>query len=41
MAQDIMKTISALQNAAIGNCRKRIEEAAAKGEGDHRERSAG
>ena len=30
MAQDLLETISALQNTAIGNCRKRIEDAAAK-----------
>jgi len=30
MAQDLLKTITALQNTAIGNCRKRIEDAAAK-----------
>ena len=33
MAQDLMKTIGALQNAAIGRCRKRIEEAALKAKG--------
>jgi hypothetical protein len=30
MAQDLEQTISALQTTAIGNCRKRIEEAAHK-----------
>ena len=30
MAQDLLETISALQNTAIGNSRKRIEDAAAK-----------
>jgi len=30
MAQDLLKTIWALQNTAIGNCRKRLEDAAAK-----------
>jgi hypothetical protein len=33
MAQDLMKTIGALQNAAIGRCRKRIEDAALKAKG--------
>ncbi len=33
MAQDLMKTIGALQNAAVGRCRKRIEEAALKAKG--------
>lgn len=33
MAQDLMKTISALQNAAIGRCRKRIADAALKAKG--------
>ena len=33
MAQDIMKTISAMRDAAIGNCRKRIEDAALKAKG--------
>lgn len=33
MAQDIMKTISVLQNAAVGNCRKRIADAALKAKG--------
>ncbi|MGA2105143.1 MAG: hypothetical protein ABSG06_07090 [Methanoregula sp.] len=30
MTQDLLKTIRAMQNTAIGNCRKRIEEAAQK-----------
>jgi hypothetical protein len=33
MASDLLKTISALQNTAIGNCRKRIEAAAQKAKG--------
>jgi hypothetical protein len=33
MAQDLIKTISALQNAAIGNCRKRIADAALRAKG--------
>ncbi|MGA2120729.1 MAG: hypothetical protein ABSG49_01645 [Methanoregula sp.] len=33
MAQDLMKTISVLQNTAIGNCRKRIEDAALRAKG--------
>jgi hypothetical protein len=33
MAKDLLKTISALQNTAIGNCRKRIEAAAARAKG--------
>jgi hypothetical protein len=33
MAQDIMKTISALREAAIGNCRKRVEDAARRAKG--------
>ena len=33
LAQDLLKTISSLQNMAIGKCRKRIEEAAAKTKG--------
>ena len=33
LAQDLLKTISTLQDTAIGNCRKRIEEAAAKTKG--------
>ncbi len=33
MAQDLLKTISTLQNTAIGNCRKRIEDAALKAKG--------
>lgn len=33
MAQDIMKTISALQTAAVGNCRKRIADAALRAKG--------
>ena len=28
MTKNLLKTISSLQNTAIGNCRKRIEEAA-------------
>ena len=28
MAQDIMKTIGLMREAAVGNCRKRIEDAA-------------
>jgi hypothetical protein len=30
MVQDLLKTINALQNTAIGNCRKRIEDATAR-----------
>ena len=30
MTQDLLKTIRAMQNTAIGNCRKRIEAAAQK-----------
>jgi hypothetical protein len=33
MAQDLMKTISALQNAAVGNCKKRIADAALRAKG--------
>lgn len=33
MAQDLLKTITSLQNTAVGNCRKRVEEAAAKTKG--------
>ena len=33
LAQDLFKTIDTLQNTAIGNCRKRIDEAAAKTKG--------
>jgi hypothetical protein len=33
MAQDLMKTIGALQDAAVGRCRKRIEDAALKAKG--------
>jgi len=33
MAQDLMKTISVLQKAAVGNCRKRIEDAALRAKG--------
>lgn len=33
MAQDLFQTISALQNTAIGNCRKRIADAALKAKG--------
>jgi len=33
MAQDLLQTISALQNTAVGNCRKRIAEAALKAKG--------
>ena len=33
MAQDLLRTISALQNTAIGNCRKRIADAALKAKG--------
>ena len=33
MAQDLMTTISALQNAAIGRCRKRIADATLKAKG--------
>lgn len=33
MAQDLVNTISALQNAAVGRCRKRIEEAALRAKG--------
>ena len=33
MAQDLMKTISALQNAAVGRCRKRIADAALRATG--------
>lgn len=30
MAQDLMRTISAMRETAVGNCRKRIEDAARK-----------
>ena len=33
LAQDLLKTINTLQTTAIGNCRKRIDEAAAKTKG--------
>jgi len=33
MAQNLMKTISALQNTAVGKCRKRIADAALKAKG--------
>jgi hypothetical protein len=33
MAQDLMKTISAMRDTAVGNCRKRIEDAARKAKG--------
>ena len=33
VAQDLMKTIGALQDAAVGRCRKRIEDAALKAKG--------
>jgi len=33
MAQDLLKTIGSLKAIAIGNCRKRIEEAARKATG--------
>lgn len=33
MAQDLMKTIGALQDAAVGRCRKRVEDAALKAKG--------
>jgi len=33
MAQDLLRTISALQTTAIGNCRKRIADAALKAKG--------
>jgi hypothetical protein len=33
MARDIMNTISALQSAAVGNCRKRIADAALRAKG--------
>jgi len=33
MAQDLLKTINSLQRMAIGKCRKRVEEAAAKTRG--------
>jgi hypothetical protein len=33
MAQDLMKTIGALQNAAVGRCRKRIADAALRAKG--------
>jgi hypothetical protein len=33
MAQDLLKTISVLQNTAIGNCRKRIADAALRAKG--------
>jgi hypothetical protein len=33
MAQDFMKTIGAMREAAIGNCRKRIEDAAERAKG--------
>jgi hypothetical protein len=33
MVQDFMRTIGALREAAVGNCRKRIEEAAIRAKG--------
>ncbi len=33
MPQDFLKTISELQDAAVGNCRKRIEDAALRAKG--------
>jgi hypothetical protein len=33
MAQDLMKTIGALQDAAVGRCRKRMEDAALRAKG--------
>lgn len=33
MAQDLMKTISALQETALGRCRKRIADAALRAKG--------
>ncbi|MFA4877273.1 MAG: hypothetical protein WC586_07650 [Methanoregula sp.] len=33
MAQDLMKTIGAMRDAAVGNCRKRIEDAARRTKG--------
>ena len=33
MAQDFVKTISAMREAAVGNCRKRLEDAARKAKG--------
>jgi hypothetical protein len=33
MAKDLLRTISALQYTAIGNCRKRIEAAAQRAKG--------
>nr|WP_319377042.1 hypothetical protein [uncultured Methanoregula sp.] len=33
MAQDLIKTIGAMRDTAIGNCRKRIEDAARKAKG--------
>lgn len=33
VAQDLMKTIGALQDAAVGRCRKRMEDAALKAKG--------
>ncbi len=33
VAQDLMKTIGALQDAAVGRCRKRLEDAALKAKG--------
>jgi len=33
MTQDLLETISALQSAAVGNCRKRIADAALRAKG--------
>ncbi|WP_321505539.1 hypothetical protein [uncultured Methanoregula sp.] len=33
MAQDLMKMIGAMRQTAVGNCRKRIEDAARKAKG--------
>lgn len=34
MGQDLLKTITRLENDAIGNCRKRIEAAAQRAKGN-------
>lgn len=41
MANDLLETISTLQNMAIGNCRKRIEAEAAKTRGLFRNDTSG
>jgi len=35
MAQDLLRTLRELQNTAIGNCRKRIDEAARRARRRH------